>query len=134
LIKGQAPLTYVDDGVNTDVTYEYRLDAFLGDRADVLGTALGEWSANKLGALILYGIYPNPVKNTMGVSFGVPDISRVAIEVYDVAGREVLKKVAVAEAGGNVETVETSGLANGVYVVRVKAGGEDAAVKMVIAR
>lgn len=134
LIKGQAPLTYVDDGVNTDITYEYRLDAFLGDRADVLGTALGEWSANKLGALILYGIYPNPVKNTMGVSFGVPDISRVAIEVYDVAGREVLKKVAVAEAGGNVETVETSGLANGVYVVRVKAGGEDAAVKMVIAR
>lgn len=134
LIKGEAPLTYVDDGVNTDVTYEYRLDAFLGDRADVLGTALGEWSANKLGAFVLYGIYPNPVKNTMGVSFGVPDISRVAIEVYDVAGREVLKKIAVAKAGGNVETVETSGLANGVYVVRVKTGGEDAVVKMVVAR
>ena len=134
LIKGQAPLTYVDDGVNTDVTYEYRLDAFLGDRADVLGTALGEWSANKPGAFVLYDIYPNPVKNTMGVSFGVPDMSRVAIEVYDVAGREVLKKIAVAKAGGNAETVETSGLANGVYVVRVKTGGEDAVVKMVVAR
>jgi hypothetical protein len=83
---------------------------------------------------------PNPFNGTTTLRVGLPAVSDVSIEVYDVAGRRVRTELLTQQSAG-WRTIPFDGrgndgrqLASGVYFYRVTAGGKAVTNKMVIAR
>jgi hypothetical protein len=67
---------------------------------------------------------PNPAADGAQLRFAVPEPADVRFEVYDALGRRVARLAEVRyEPGEHEVTLETGGLAGGVYVVQMTAGG-----------
>ena len=78
---------------------------------------------------------PNPTSGAARVAFAVPEAGPARLAVYDVRGREVAVLVDRAvEAGRHEATLEASGLAAGVYVVRLEAGGRVLTTRAAVVR
>ncbi len=116
--------------------------------AQTAGTvALAEWhSAEGLSALVeaastqstepvastavpaevaLAPAFPNPFARAATVGFALPETATVRLAVYDVLGREVAVLADERrEAGSHEEVFDGSGLAGGVYLVRLVVGGQ----------
>jgi hypothetical protein len=86
-------------------------------------------------ALVLRGSAPHPVRGTSEISFRMPTAGRAVLSLYDVQGRLVRRLVdGEVAAGENRVTLRAGGLAGGVYWVRLEAGGESVARKVVLVR
>jgi len=88
--------------------------------------------------LELLGTAPNPARTRATVRYGVPEaIARegeVRLRLYDVLGREVRSVEARAEAGRHEARLEVEGLASGMYVLRLTAGGQATTRKLTVVR
>lgn len=84
--------------------------------------ATGEVSANKS-----LSIYPNPAKNEFFVKVPSTQLGKLSVEVYDASGRLV-----TTEKVSGSESISTSKLQNGVYIVKVKGLGVETSSKLVI--
>ncbi len=109
------------------------------NEASVLAaTGVGETPA--LTALTVRQNHPNPFAATTDLEVGLPQVSDVSVEVFDVAGRRVGSfDVKGAGAGWNrIPFAARDGrgraLASGVYFYRVTAAGATITRKMVITR
>jgi hypothetical protein len=81
----------------------------------------------------LITINPNPFNPTTAISYQLSAFSHVSLQVYDVSGRVVAALVdGWRQAGSHKVTFDGSGLASGVYLYRLEAGGQDAAGKMML--
>jgi photosystem II stability/assembly factor-like uncharacterized protein len=68
--------------------------------------------------------YPNPFTTITSISFTLPSATRARLSIYDLMGREVARPVDEVWSGGkHAVTFDASGLAAGVYVCRLEAGG-----------
>ena len=78
---------------------------------------------------------PNPARGTVALAYSLAEAGAARVSVVDLLGREV---AVVAEgeqaAGRHVASVDVSGLAPGVYVVRLASGGEALARRVVVVR
>jgi hypothetical protein len=130
LITGENPYVYIDASVEPGVTYEYKLEAVVDGRAETLGTTTGTAGAQP-AAFALYQSRPNPARGEAVISFELPENTEVTLSVYDLSGRKVATMAdGLLPAGEHERAV--SGLAPGVYVYRLDAGGFVAAQKMVV--
>ena len=78
---------------------------------------------------------PNPFTSVTTVAFTLPEAGAVRLAVYDVLGREAAVLAAGERAAGRHEVVfDASGLAAGVYVVRLAVGPFSATRQVVVAR
>lgn len=83
---------------------------------------------------------PNPFAGATSVSFAVPVAGPVSLEVFDIAGRRVVRLVDRVLPAGHHDAVwdgrDTAGsrVASGVYLYRLSAGGESVAREMVLRR
>lgn len=79
--------------------------------------------------------FPNPTAGAVRVRFALATPGEVSLRVYDATGREV---ATLAEGAFGADTHEVSGslsgLASGVYVVRLQAGGESATARVAVIR
>jgi hypothetical protein len=76
---------------------------------------------------------PNPFNPTAALSYELRAASYVSLKVYDTAGRLVATLAdGWRPAGEHRVTFDGSGLASGVYLYTLTAGGEHAAGKMVL--
>ncbi|RJP73358.1 MAG: T9SS C-terminal target domain-containing protein [Candidatus Zixiibacteriota bacterium] len=76
---------------------------------------------------------PNPFNPATAVGYRLPAPGHVSLRVYDTAGREVKTLVdGWKEAGSHEAIFDGSGLASGVYLVRMEAGAFTATRKMVL--
>ncbi len=67
--------------------------------------------------------YPNPFNMTATISFELPRAREIRIRIYDVTGREVRELVKGMQTAGDHELrYDASGLASGIYFVRLTAG------------
>ncbi len=67
---------------------------------------------------------PNPSQGPVTIEYGLPEETRVQIEVYDVLGRKVTTLVEGSRPPGRHEvTLEGGRLPSGTYFYRMKAGG-----------
>jgi hypothetical protein len=83
----------------------------------------------------LYQNYPNPFNPTTTISYQLPTNSHVTLKVFDVLGREVATLVdEVQEAGYKHVEFRADGLASGVYLYRLQAGGFNETKKMLVVR
>jgi photosystem II stability/assembly factor-like uncharacterized protein len=75
---------------------------------------------------------PHPIHDEARFRIELPEAARVRIDVFDLAGRRVAGGVDEAlPAGPNEVSWRTVGLAAGVYMARVDAGGRTAALRFV---
>lgn len=83
-------------------------------------TGLNESSVSVSGL----NIFPNPATSEVNIKFFLKENSDVEIDVLDVTGRVVSNLFfEKTQAGAYVKTFNTNGIANGNYIVRVKANG-----------
>jgi hypothetical protein len=83
----------------------------------------------------LLGTWPNPFSHTATIGYRLPTAGPVRLEVFDVRGRLVATLAeGTREAGGYEARFEASGLAPGLYVVRLTAGGSVLSGRMTLVR
>ena len=69
-------------------------------------------------------VFPNPVRQTATLGYGLRHAGRVTLTVYDVLGREVAVLVDDIRAAGEYTVrLDARHLASGVYIVRLDAAG-----------
>jgi hypothetical protein len=79
--------------------------------------------------------YPNPFNPSTRISYLLDREARVKVTVYDLAGETVATLVDRVEGpGAKTVDFDGEGLAGGVYIVRVAAGTDAGAVKVVLVK
>lgn len=92
------------------------------------------------GALTMLSNAPNPFANETEVRFGLPRVSDVTIDVYDVSGRRVLSDIMRdVPSGWSSYHLDASGgsggrLKSGIYFVRLTGAGAVQTGKIVVLR
>lgn len=79
-------------------------------------------------------VYPQPViANSFIVNYSLPENAEVTIELMDASGRRIAVPVEEAKrnSGINTETISAADLSNGIYLLRISAGGKSSTVKIV---
>ncbi len=79
--------------------------------------------------------YPNPFNPVTAVPFRIGRAGRVTLKVYDAAGRlTAVLADGRFSAGNHTERLDASGLASGIYVVRMEAEGFTASRKIALVK
>ena len=82
------------------------------------------WSFDLPKEFALAQNYPNPFNPSTTISYALPADAHVTLKVYDVLGREVRTLVNDDSKAGTYEArFDAGGLASGVYLYRLEAGG-----------
>lgn len=68
------------------------------------------------------GVYPSPFSDNLTVSFSTPVESPVEFELVDAMGGKAMSESWSFAAGNHNHTLNTSGVARGIYVLRLKVG------------
>jgi hypothetical protein len=142
LITGRSPYEYVDRETEAGREYEYLLEGVdLAGGTATFGPVVGRASGKaRPKAAALYQNRPNPARGETTFAFTLPVAGEASLEVFDAAGRKVKTLYAGGAPAGDTEVVwnlaDDAGrpLAPGVYVYRLRAGGETASRKLVMAR
>lgn len=79
-------------------------------------------------------VAPNPVRDAATVRFGLAAPADVQVTVSDALGRRVLERTVALGAGDHTLPLDVSGLAPGLYLVRLGAGTEAATATLLRAR
>ncbi len=83
--------------------------------------------------LFLARAVPNPSRGEALIEFGLPAAGRVRLDVFDVGGRRIATLIeGDLGAGLHGAQFNGAGLAAGVYLYRLQAGGETAAGRLLI--
>jgi lysophospholipase L1-like esterase len=77
--------------------------------------------------------YPNPFNPVTIIKYSIPKSSHVSLKVFDVLGNEVATLVnGMRQTGNYAVSFNGKGLASGVYVYQLKAGGFTSTKKLVL--
>jgi hypothetical protein len=91
-------------------------------------TKLDENTANGLTTIL----YPNPSAGNTHVQIDLAGGSKVSVTVLNSIGQVVSTTSADGQPGRNDISINTTGLANGIYIVQVRAGDSTASRKLII--
>jgi len=82
----------------------------------------------------LYQNYPNPFNPVTRIKFGLPEMSKVTLKVYNVIGQEVATILENKELGAGYYEYEFNGmnLPSGTYIYRIQAGNFVQTKKMML--
>jgi len=96
-------------------------------------TSVSDDSPNTPGEFILAQNYPNPFNPETAISFELSAISFVDLRVFDLLGREVATLVNEEKGPGTHRVFfDGSGLSSGVYLYRLRVGGDIRTKTMVL--
>ena len=83
----------------------------------------------------LFANYPNPFNPATVIKYQLSEASQVSLKVYDVMGREVKTLVNSFQNEGSYDvTFNANGLASGIYLYKLNAGGKQFINKMLLMR
>ena len=123
----QKQYSFVDNTVDTKVSYAYRLK-----QIDFNG-------AFEYSSIVNVGItlpvefsleqnYPNPFNPSTKISYAVPVKSDVTLEVFNLIGQKMMTLAqGTVEAGTHTEVLNASDMSSGIYLVKLVAVGENGA-------
>jgi hypothetical protein len=91
--------------------------------------------ANTPSAFAVSSPYPNPFTSTTTIGYSLPAAGNVRVAVYDLSGREVARLADGVKAAGTYQAIwQAEGMASGVYVVALEAGGVVAREKVLLVK
>ncbi len=94
----------------------------------------GVADATRPAVLATVAVEPNPLRSGFAtLRFALPQTAPLRMAVYDVAGRSVLSRTLPAAKQGTA-SLDLRSVSNGVYLVRLDAGGYLATQKLVVQR
>ncbi|UCE28250.1 MAG: T9SS type A sorting domain-containing protein [Candidatus Coatesbacteria bacterium] len=135
LITGDSPYCYVDDNVEKNNTYEYKLEAVFITSAKEVGVKTVSTEESVPLTYHLAQSYPNPTTGTTYIDFAVPRTERVTLEVFTLSGRCVATLFdEVVEPGIYSVPFDVSGLADGLYIYRMVTPNYTAVKKALVSR
>ena len=79
-------------------------------------------------------LYPNPTTGSFTMAYTGDKAETLAIEVYDIHGRQVTTDSWMVNAGNNTHTMNLSKLATGIYLTKVISAQGYAMIKTVVER
>lgn len=92
---------------------------------DLTGSSTPDAGRTTPDAIALMDAYPNPFNPSTVLRYTIDAPRATRISIHDLLGREVAVLVdGVMPAGSHQAVFDASGLASGVYIVRLEAGGE----------
>ncbi len=104
-----------------------------GATLTMLGTTTTTEGFDIPRTLALHPNFPDPVVGTTTISYTLPQPVSVALTVYDVLGRQVAMLVDGEQpVGTHTVKLDASGFANGVYLLRLVAGGTQQTERMIV--
>lgn len=116
---------------NSPIEEELRILIEAGNGIPEAGDELTEQNSNDLEFSV--GNYPNPFNPTTNIRFTIPERSQVSLVVYDMLGRKVATLVnKVLSAGEQAVRFDASHLSNGMYLYKLRAGGQEIVNKMTL--
>ena len=71
-----------------------------------------------------FTIYPNPVQGILNVKIKATTAERTAVEIFDMAGRNMITQSVVLAAGEQSLQINMSNLQKGSYILKLKLGGK----------
>lgn len=77
-------------------------------------------------------VYPNPVHESVIISFTTETLQNLNISLENIAGKEVVQKERFISSGTENYLIPVSGLASGVYLLKIQADGKPLMVKKII--
>jgi hypothetical protein len=84
--------------------------------------------------LAKFNVYPNPANSAATISISLNQSSNVAINLFDVTGKQVAEIMNENNATGKInKTFSTAALPNGIYVIRINANGKLSEQKLNVA-
>jgi len=135
LITGTNPYSYTDRDITPDTNYEYKLEAVVSDRQETLGTTSVDSGRGTPESFDIVRIYPTPADDRISIDVIIPEQSDIDIAIYDITGRRVATVASgLYNSGEYTITGDVSGLTNGVYIMRMTAGGLSASKRFVVAK
>ncbi len=104
-------------------------------RSAVLESTTIDESLNLDPGLALHGNFPDPFASRTTISYSVPEPMPVYMDVHNVLGRRVMVLVdQEKEAGTHTLHLDFSGLAGGVYFLRMRTGRQTFMESLILAR
>jgi hypothetical protein len=141
LIVGRSPYEFGDGGVKAGRAYKYLLEAVeLSGQKERFGPVRVKVPTAEKRVFALGQSYPNPARTAATITYSLAEAGTATLEVYDLSGRRVATLLAGAAEAGEREAVwnltadDGSAVPPGVYVYRLRAGGDAAARRLVVSR
>ncbi len=135
LARGIGPVRYSSESrLGTPGQWSARL-AFARIGSTTIGEQVvaGEADPDVTGAAFTAG--PNPTRGALALSFALPEAADASAELFDALGRSVLRAdLGPQSAGAGTARLDLSGLASGVYVMRLAAGAVRASTRISVVR
>jgi len=79
--------------------------------------------------------YPNPFTSSTTIRYGLPDDTKVTLEVFNILGQKVATLVNGKQSAGRHEVMfDASNLSSGTYLYRVEAGGVTKSGRMTVVK
>lgn len=96
-------------------------------------TSIGDNSRNIPARYTLEGNYPNPFNTSTLIKYGLPQPSKVTLEVYDVLGRKVETLLDEYQSAGYHQVLwQADYVSSGVYLYKLTAGDYSQISKMML--
>jgi len=135
LIIGTNPYSYTDRDVLPKTTYEYKLEAVVSNRNEMLGTTSLNSGKGKPESFDIVRVYPTPADDRISIDIVISEQSNIDISIYDIMGRKVSTITSSQYSPGEYTlTSDITGLSDGVYIVRMTSEGFTASKRFVITR
>jgi hypothetical protein len=77
-------------------------------------------------------IYPNPATGACTIVLPEKAVEAAAIRLYDVSGKEIQRKTVSKDASSGSVVLDLSGIAAGVYNLRIEIGTEVATQRLIV--
>jgi hypothetical protein len=130
---GSEPLQLVRSGLTVGETYLFRVYSNFGAGTfDISVTGDIATSMSDAGdAAVPFSVFPNPSNGDMSIRFGAAD-SKVAIDLFDMAGRTVHQEQRQLFNGQQVDLGLAGKLAPGVYTLRLTSSSGRSEQRVVV--
>jgi hypothetical protein len=93
---------------------------------------LGCRTAGTLSSTADFGAYPNPTAGLLNVSFQAEKSAKYIVKVVDLLGNVVISDVISASEGSNLQELNLSNVAKGMYLLSIETDGASAQTLRVV--
>jgi hypothetical protein len=127
-------LTVLHTDVRHDVTFRARVAGFSWSDGVEQQVTVGGGPTGIGGGGATFALRPtNPMKGPLDVSFSLSSADRALLAVYDLTGRQVVRRE-VGSSGPGWHTVKLGSLPAGVYLVRLSQAGRSLSARLAVIR